>query len=167
MTSSEDHFRAAEKLLEEAESHREPDTRAEWCLELAKMHLALSQLSQVTSPGPSGEYPQSGSLPGHTDPDTAGGPVAHTPVHDFVDPRTPGWFEQGSQLGRERTHSHRPGRATRRSPAPACRASAYRDAASPIPGPFDQGDERGITPMRTPDSRRAHGPGRQERSHYP
>jgi hypothetical protein len=29
MTSSEDHFRAAEKFLEEAESHREPDTRAD------------------------------------------------------------------------------------------------------------------------------------------
>ena len=39
MTSSEDHFRAAEKFLGEAESHREPDTRAEWCLELAKVHL--------------------------------------------------------------------------------------------------------------------------------
>ena len=98
MTSREDHFRAAETFLEEAESYREPDTRAEWCLELAKMHLALSQVSQVTSPGPSGEYPQSGSLPGHTDPDTAEGRVTHTPVRDFVDRRTPGWFEQGSQL---------------------------------------------------------------------
>jgi hypothetical protein len=43
--SSADHYDAAEKLLEEAESYREPDTRAEWCLELAKVHLALSQAS--------------------------------------------------------------------------------------------------------------------------
>jgi hypothetical protein len=43
--SNTDHYNAAEKLLAEAESYREPDTRAEWCLELAKMHLALSQAS--------------------------------------------------------------------------------------------------------------------------
>jgi hypothetical protein len=43
--SSTDHYDAAEKLLKEAGSYREPDTRAEWCLELAKMHLALSQAS--------------------------------------------------------------------------------------------------------------------------
>ena len=50
---SVDHYDAAEKLLEEAESHHEPDTRAEWCLELAKMHLALSQVSRAISPKPS------------------------------------------------------------------------------------------------------------------
>ena len=44
-TSNTDHYDAAEKLLEEAESYCEPDTRAQWCLELAKMHLALSQAS--------------------------------------------------------------------------------------------------------------------------
>ena len=43
--SSQAHYDAAEKLLNEAESHREPDTRAEWCLELARIHLALSQAS--------------------------------------------------------------------------------------------------------------------------
>ncbi len=43
--SSEAHYDEAEKLLKEAESHREPDTRAEWCLELARIHLALSQAS--------------------------------------------------------------------------------------------------------------------------
>ena len=47
MTSSEDHFRAAENLLEEAESHREPDTRAEWCLELSKVHLALAMAARA------------------------------------------------------------------------------------------------------------------------
>jgi len=46
--SSQAHYDAAEELLEEAESHREPDTRAEWCLELARMHLALSQASIAT-----------------------------------------------------------------------------------------------------------------------
>lgn len=79
MTSSEDHFRAAEKFLEEAESHREPDTRAEWCLRLAKIHLALSQASQVASPGPSGEKPQNDSLPDHTAPDTTEGQIANPP----------------------------------------------------------------------------------------
>ena len=41
--SGAEHYDAAEKLLEEAESYQTPDTRAEWCLELAKMHLALSR----------------------------------------------------------------------------------------------------------------------------
>jgi hypothetical protein len=41
--TSTQHYDAAEKLLEEAESYQTPDTRAEWCLELAKMHLALSR----------------------------------------------------------------------------------------------------------------------------
>lgn len=41
--TSGEHYNAAEKLLEEAESYQTPDTRAEWCLELAKMHLALSR----------------------------------------------------------------------------------------------------------------------------
>jgi hypothetical protein len=102
MTSSEDHFRAAEKFLEEAESHREPDTRAEWCLELAKMHLALSQVTRAASPKPSRENPYAVSSPGHTTPDTAGRRVeARTPVHDFTDPGTPQWLQRGAQLGRE------------------------------------------------------------------
>jgi hypothetical protein len=48
--SSTYRYDAAEKLLEEAESYREPDTRAEWCLGLAKMHLALSQASLAARP---------------------------------------------------------------------------------------------------------------------
>lgn len=71
--SSADHYDAAEKLLEEAESHREPDARAEWCLELAKMHLALSQLARVARPAPRTEHPQTGSPSGHPNPDTAEG----------------------------------------------------------------------------------------------
>lgn len=67
--SSTDHYDEAEKLLEEAESHREPDTRAEWCLELARMHLALSQAStaakaldrrEKASAGPSSPLPDFG-----------------------------------------------------------------------------------------------------------
>jgi hypothetical protein len=102
MTSSEDHFRAAEKLLEEAESHREADTRAEWCLELAKIHLALSQASRVARPGPSGENPQSRSLPDHTDPDTAEEKAAHRPIHDFAHPSTPELADRAARLGREK-----------------------------------------------------------------
>jgi hypothetical protein len=41
------HYEAAENLLKEAESHHEPDARAEWCLELAKMHLALAQAASA------------------------------------------------------------------------------------------------------------------------
>jgi hypothetical protein len=44
---SPEHYDAAEKLLEEAESHYEPDARAEWCLELAKVHLALAQAANA------------------------------------------------------------------------------------------------------------------------
>jgi len=47
--SGTEHYDVAEKLLKEAESHHEPDTRAEWCLELARMHLALSQASLARS----------------------------------------------------------------------------------------------------------------------
>ena len=60
-TSKTGHYDAAEKLLEEAESYREPDTRAEWCLELAKMHLALSlagQKPRVLPPHPIGQEAQ-------------------------------------------------------------------------------------------------------------
>lgn len=45
--SRAEHYEAAEKLLEEAESSHEPDTRAKWCLELARMHLNMSE-SQVS-----------------------------------------------------------------------------------------------------------------------
>jgi hypothetical protein len=40
-----DHYRVAEKLLEEAASREEPDSRAVWCLELAKVHTALAQVA--------------------------------------------------------------------------------------------------------------------------
>jgi hypothetical protein len=41
-----DHYRVAERLVEEAASrHEEPDSRALWCLELAKVHTALAQVA--------------------------------------------------------------------------------------------------------------------------
>jgi hypothetical protein len=40
-----DHYRQAERLLEEAESREEPGSRALWCLELAKLHTALAQVA--------------------------------------------------------------------------------------------------------------------------
>lgn len=41
-----DHYRAAERLLEVAESGEESSPRALWCLALAKLHSALSQVAQ-------------------------------------------------------------------------------------------------------------------------
>ena len=43
------HYRAAEKLLEEAESSQERDPRAKWRLELAKVHIALAALDPGNS----------------------------------------------------------------------------------------------------------------------
>ena len=40
-----DHYRVAKRLLEEAASREEPDSRALWCLELAKVHAALAQVA--------------------------------------------------------------------------------------------------------------------------
>jgi hypothetical protein len=40
-----DHYRAAERLLEEAESAGESSSKAMWCLELAKLHVALAQVA--------------------------------------------------------------------------------------------------------------------------
>ena len=40
-----DHYREAERLLEEAESCEEPGSRALWYLELAKLHTALAQVA--------------------------------------------------------------------------------------------------------------------------
>jgi hypothetical protein len=40
-----DHYREAERLLEEAESSEGPGSGALWCLELAKLHTALAQVA--------------------------------------------------------------------------------------------------------------------------
>lgn len=40
-----DHYREAERLPEEAISRGDFNPRAEWCLELAKLHTALAQVA--------------------------------------------------------------------------------------------------------------------------
>jgi hypothetical protein len=40
-----DHYREAERLLQEAASRDQPGSRAMWCLELAKLHTALAQVA--------------------------------------------------------------------------------------------------------------------------
>ena len=45
-----DHYRAAEQLLEEAQSGEQASPRALWCLELAKLHTTLAQVA-ATAPG--------------------------------------------------------------------------------------------------------------------
>jgi hypothetical protein len=40
-----DHYREAERLLEEAQAHEEPGSSALWRLELAKVHTALAQVA--------------------------------------------------------------------------------------------------------------------------
>ena len=52
-----DHYRVAERLLEEAESRKEPDSRALWCLELVTVHPALAQVATTASPRSSRAYP--------------------------------------------------------------------------------------------------------------
>ena len=48
-----DHYREAEKLLDEAKSRGDFNPRAQWCLELAKLHTALAQVAAtaLTSDG--------------------------------------------------------------------------------------------------------------------
>jgi hypothetical protein len=43
-----DHYREAEKLLDEATSRGDFNPRAQWCLELAKMHTALAHVAATT-----------------------------------------------------------------------------------------------------------------------
>jgi len=40
-----DHYREAERLLDEATSRGDFNPRAQWCLELAKLHTALAHVS--------------------------------------------------------------------------------------------------------------------------
>jgi hypothetical protein len=51
-----DHYREAERLLGEAESHEEPDSRALWCMELAKLHTALAQVAATALNSDSREW---------------------------------------------------------------------------------------------------------------
>jgi hypothetical protein len=49
-----DHYREAERLLDEATSRGDFNPRAQWCLELAKLHTALAHVAAtaLTSDGP-------------------------------------------------------------------------------------------------------------------
>ena len=40
-----DHYREAERLLDEATSRGDFNPRAEWCLELARLHTALAHVA--------------------------------------------------------------------------------------------------------------------------
>jgi hypothetical protein len=40
-----DHYREAERLLDEATARGDFNPRAEWCLELAKLHTALAHVA--------------------------------------------------------------------------------------------------------------------------
>jgi hypothetical protein len=40
-----DHYREAERLIDEAISRGDSNPRAEWCLELAKLHTALAHVA--------------------------------------------------------------------------------------------------------------------------
>jgi hypothetical protein len=93
MTSSEDHLRAAENLLEEAESHREPDTKAEWCLELAKVHLALAQAAGALDPRRPERFHGSDASTTNAD--------RHEPA--TPKPFTPTRYDVGGQPGSETT----------------------------------------------------------------
>ena len=42
-----DHYREAERLLDEAISRGDFNPRAEWCLELAKLHTALAHVADI------------------------------------------------------------------------------------------------------------------------
>jgi hypothetical protein len=43
--SGPDHYREAERLLDEATARRDFNPRAQWCLELAKLHTALAHVA--------------------------------------------------------------------------------------------------------------------------
>ena len=43
--SESDHYREAERLLDEATSRGDFNPRAQWCLELAKLHTALAHVA--------------------------------------------------------------------------------------------------------------------------
>ena len=51
-----DHYREAERLLEEAGSCEQPDSRAMWYLELAKLHAALAQVAATALTSDSREW---------------------------------------------------------------------------------------------------------------
>jgi hypothetical protein len=51
-----DHYREAERLLDEAKSRGDFNPTALWCLELAKLHTALAHVAATASTSDGGEW---------------------------------------------------------------------------------------------------------------
>ena len=51
-----DHYREAERLLDEATSRGDYNPRAQWCLELAKLHTALAHVAATAEASDSREW---------------------------------------------------------------------------------------------------------------
>ena len=51
-----DHYREAERLLDEATSRGDFNPRAQWCLELAKLHTALAHVAATAQVSDGGEW---------------------------------------------------------------------------------------------------------------
>jgi hypothetical protein len=51
-----DHYREAERLLDEATSRGDFNPRAQWCLELAKLHTALAHVAAAAEASDSREW---------------------------------------------------------------------------------------------------------------
>lgn len=51
-----DHYREAERLLDEATSREDFNPRAQWCLELAKLHTALAHVAATAEASDSREW---------------------------------------------------------------------------------------------------------------
>jgi hypothetical protein len=51
-----DHYREAERLLNEATSRGDFNPRAQWCLELAKLHTALAHVAATAQASDSREW---------------------------------------------------------------------------------------------------------------
>ena len=51
-----DHYREAERLLDEATSRGDFNPRAQWCLELAKLHTALAHVAATALTCDGGEW---------------------------------------------------------------------------------------------------------------
>ena len=51
-----DHYREAERLLDEATARGDFNPRAQWCLELAKLHTALAHVAATAQASDSREW---------------------------------------------------------------------------------------------------------------
>jgi hypothetical protein len=51
-----DHYREAERLLDEATARGDFNPRAQWCLELAKLHTALADVAATAQASGSREW---------------------------------------------------------------------------------------------------------------